>query len=388
MFGLFKSRKTGFSDLLAQFQLYHQVVGQIAKSQSLEQLRRFEEAALIVRDTERAVLDRVRMHPTDTQSIMLLALFYLETGRKDAAAETIERILGSDRFALHANERLTLSAELQKIRRQRPVEQRHSQALKGFTTIYCCQNCGRLHNFVSVPCPHCDWCPDTLDEVARSTVLSNAALSVPKLLLLSREMAEGRAPDDIVGNLSQNAEEHLASAAGRRQAETLLALLRENKHKHHRLLSKIRSCGTCGDRVLMSDAITCEVCDAPVEWPEAVRTLVCVDNLLWLFEQRSVPDPTDEFAELVCVLVSIANDLLRKQVVPSDEIRRYALRLVQDVAIVWDLGMGGGIKTNNPQHLEIYLIKDSMREETESMVAFWCSELEFFIDRMTAGIRL
>jgi hypothetical protein len=388
MFGLFKSRKTGVSDLLAGFQLYHQVVGQIAKSQSLEQLRRFEEAALIVRDTERAVLDRVRMHPTDTQSIVLLALFYLETGKKDAAAETIERILGSDRIALRSDERLILSAELQKIRRQRPVEQRHSQAPKGFTTIYCCQNCGRLHNFVSVPCPHCDWCPDTLDEVARSTVLSNAALSVPMLLLLSRAMAEGRSPDDIVRNLSQNAHEHLASAAGRRHAETVLGLLRENKHKHHRLLSKIRSCGTCGDRVLMSEAITCEVCDAPVEWPEAVRTLVCVDNLLWLFEQRSEPDPTDEFAELICVLVSIANDLLRKQVVPSDEIRRYALRLLQDVAIVWDLGMGGGIKTNNPQHLEIYLIKDSMRDETESMVAFWCSELEFFIERMTSGTRL
>lgn len=387
MFGLFKSQKTEFRDLLAGFQLYHHVVAQIAKAKSLETLGRKDEATQILHDIERTVSDRVREHPTDKQPILLLALFYVETGRQDAASDLIQRILDSAQFRLDAGERLTLSGELQKIRRQRPAERRHRDAPKGFTTIYCCENCGRLHNFVSLPCPNCDWCPDTLDEVARSTSLSNAAINVPTLLLLSREMGEGRPAGDVVQNLAQNARAMLASDHGRKYAETVLSLLRENKHKHHRLLSRIRACGNCGDRVLMSDADKCHECDAPVEWPEAVRTLVSVDNLLWLFEQRSEPVQTEEFSEFVCVLVSIANDLLRKQIGPSDEVRRYALKLLQDLVIIWDLGRGGGIKTNNPQKLEVYLIKDSMREETESMVMFWCSELEFFVERMSAGVR-
>ena len=36
----------------------------------------------------------------------------------------------------------------------------------------------------------------------------------------------------------------------------------------------------------------------PLNWPDLVRTLVCIDNLLWLLEQRVEPSDSEDFSEL------------------------------------------------------------------------------------------
>lgn len=84
--------------------------------------------------------------------------------------------------------------------------------------------------------------------------------------------------------------------------------------------------------------------DEGSEWPDAVRTLVCMDNLLWLFEQRAEPAATESLSELVCALVGMTNNLLRKQEGPPSNVRRYTLDLLGKAGAIADLGKGQSLR--------------------------------------------
>lgn len=388
MFGLFGSKKKdkGFSELLAEYVVHQQVVGHLSKAASLQKLGRREEAAQVLTATEQMILAQLRKAPRDKQAHLLLAMFYVETEKVDRAQATLAEALNSNLYVLTDEERLVLAAELQKLQRQQPLEQRSKEGPVGFTTIYGCQNCGRLHNFVSMPCPHCDWHPTTLEQTARSLVLSNAHFKIPALLLLAREMTNGRPASDVVPNLLQDGKTYLSVPEQARMVEKVLGLLVENAHKHHRLFADVRGCPNCGENVLISAAEECGKCKSNLDWPDVVRTIACMDNLLWLLEQRSEPTASAQFSEFVCVLVSMVNNLMRKQESPPDKVRQYALRLIGELGAIADLGKGAVIETKNPNQLKIYLVKDSMREDSQDFGMFWYKELEFFVAKMNSGV--
>lgn len=389
IFGLFgsKRKKENVADLLAEFVTYQQLVGHISKAQSLQKLNRVDEARQVLLEAERMATNYLSQNPREKKAHMMLVLFYSEVGVFDQAEPIIQRLLSSGEFQLNDEERLILSAELQKIQRQRPANQRAADSTRGFTQIYCCANCGRLHNFVSMPCPHCDWSPQTIEETARSIILSNSHFKVPMLLTLAREMENGRTADDVVPNLLNDGKTYLSVPKQKQVVEQVFSMLRQNEHKNHRSLSMVRECSGCGNRILFSGAEECEKCGEPVNWPDAIRTLACMDNLLWLLEQRVEVSSTDAFSDFVCVLVAMTNNLLRKQEVPSNRDRQYSLQLLTDMGAVCDLNKGAIIDTKNPKDLKIYLIKDSMREDSESFGLFLFKELEFFVAKMVDGVR-
>lgn len=389
IFGLFgsKKKKENVADLLEEFVTYQQLVGHISKAQSLQKLNRVDEAQQVLLEAERMATNYLNQNPREKKAHMMLILFYSEVGTFDQVEPIIERLLNSSDFQLNDEERNILSAERQKIRRQRPANQRTAGDPSGFTQIYCCANCGRLHNFVSMPCPHCDWSPQTIDETARSIILSNSHFKVPTLLVLAREMANGRAADDVVPNLLSDGKTYVSVPKQRQVVEQVFSLLRQNEHKNHRSLSMVRECESCGNRILFSGAEECEKCGEPVNWPDAIRTLACMDNLLWLFEQRVEVSATDAFSDFVCVLVSMTNNLLRKQEVPSIHDRQYSLQLLTEMGAVCDLNKGAIIDTKNQKDLKIYLIKENMREDSETFGLFLFKELEFFVAKMSGGVR-
>jgi hypothetical protein len=153
-------------------------------------------------------------------------------------------------------------------------------------------------------------------------------------------------------------------------------------------MSMLRECTNCGTRVLASDAKHCEKCDQPVSWPDAIRALACMDNLLWLFEQRVEVSPSEEFSEFVCLLVRMTNNLLRKQEDPLDAHRKYALDLLEKMGVISDLNCGAIIETRNPRELEIYFVKDSMLEDTATFGLFLWNELKLFVGKMVRGIKM
>ena len=389
IFGWFgaKKDKKSMADLLEGAIVYQHVIGHIGKAKSLRGLGRNDEATEVFREGERLALRHLERDAQDKQAQMILAFLYCEEEAFERAQPALRRLLDSSEFELTTTERLVLSAELQQIERQRPVDQRSPEGPKDYTQIYCCAQCGRLHNFVSMPCPHCDWAPASLSETARSIVLSNAHLRVPALLSLAREMANGRSAQDVVRNLEAEAHSYLDSVHGRQAVERVFALLQQDEQKNHHSIAALRECSGCQSSILASDADACEECGEPVTWPDTIRALACLDNLLFLFEQRVEPSPHAAFSEFVCVLVAMTHNLLRKQEVPSPRERQYALRLLSEMKRLDDLGGGAVVDTTTPTALKIYLVKTRMREDSETMSLFLCKELQSFVAKMTGGVR-
>jgi len=202
-------------------------------------------------------------------------------------------------------------------------------APSAYTKIYSCQNCGRLINYVSMPCPHCQWSAGTPDEMARSVLLSSTNLDVPFLLILAREVSKGRSSREVVGNLETMAQEFMSTSKNREYMDQLYLLLCKDQQRQLRNIAMFRKCPGCGDRKIWSasDDERCERCGAQICWPDSARALVCMDNLLWLLEQRVEPKNTESFSEFVCILVLMVNNLLRKQENPTIEQRRHTLGL-------------------------------------------------------------
>jgi hypothetical protein len=120
--------------------------------------------------------------------------------------------------------------------------------------------------------------------------------------------------------------------------------------------------------------------------PDIVRLLICVDNLLWLFEQRIEPTDRTEFSELVCVLVSIENDLLRKQNDPTNTQRHYALDLLRRLRVLSDVNQGAVVSLTDEDGLQIHVFKDRAREDSQTFGTFLYRELEVFIQYMKRGV--
>ena len=394
VFSLFgKKKQETIRDLLYQDILYKQVSERLEKVSSLQKLGRLDEARQILLETERGVKDNFNRNPNSFQAHLLLAHFYIKAGIADRAIVILDRLLNGGEFPLNESQHHALAAQLHKLKRERPVSEKRSErgtAPSAYTQINSCQNCGRLINYVSIPCPHCQWSPSTLDEMARSVLLSNTYLDVPLLLMVAREVSKGRSSQEAVGNLETMAQEFMSIPKNREYMDHLYRLLRKDQQRLTRNMAMVRNCPECGRRIIWStsDHELCENCGAQIRWPDAVKTLVCMDNLLLLLEQRVEPKNTESFSEFVCLLVLMVDNLLSKQENPTNEQRRYALDLLSKIGGIADKNQGAIIDTTNPQALKIYLVKSNMVEDSETFGNFLCSQLQFFVLKMVEGVHL
>lgn len=381
LFGLWKRRRSEdreIADILLNFVLRQDLLGHASKAQSLAKLGRTAEADDVVTAAERLAMAFIDEHPDEPRGRMALAMFYCSAGMEKRAEPLITRLLDVHGSALTEEQRMVLGAQLQKIRRENPSQ--HSN--EGFTEVYCCANCGRLHNFLSMPCPHCDWWPHNADEVAQSLVMSTAHLQIGKLILLRREMAKGRSAREVVTDMPQIEHDYLSKSDDRGCVDKILELLSRYEAMNHRSFESLRQCSECGKRIRFSCDAECEHCGAKVRWPELVRLMVCVDNLLQLAEERIEPSSGREFSELVCVLVSIANNALRKQEAPPKSVRDYALRLLSDLAVIRDMGGGAVVQTTDPLNVKILIARDKARDDSEVYGRLIAGELQCFVAAM------
>lgn len=391
MFGLFgKKKKTkNIYDEIFEFVAYQKTSGLIEKANNLLKLGRREEAIDVFSQAENIAINAAEKDPDSFQANLLLAFFYKEAKIPDRAEEVIRNILSSQSIKLEEEKRIILEAELQKLRREKPHTQKSNEdSADGFTKIYSCQNCGRIINFVTMPCPHCQWSPTDASSLSRSIVLSNPTIKVPALLLLAREVSNGRSPSEVVVNLNSNAKEYYEMPESKSKLRYMFNILQENAEKNIRDMNMVRECPNCGERIVLSQEEECRSCGEVIGWPDSIKLLVCMDNLMWLFEQRIEVTSSGEFSEFVCLLAAMINDMLRKQESPSPERRKYALSLLRKLKSISDANRGAVIDTTDPQKLQIYLVKENMLEDSEQFGIFLYTELEYFTKKMIAGISL
>jgi ribosomal protein S27AE len=391
MFGLFEKKKTIY-DEIRDFAAYQKTNNLIEKANNLLKLGRSAEAVEILSEAEQIALNSVRSSPDSFQANLLLAFFYTEAQLYDHAEDILENLLNSGRFTLDKEQRFTLESELQKMQREKAI----AGKVKGnspieITNIFSCQNCGRIINFVTIPCPHCQWYPPDLLSFARSFLLSNAHIEVPALLLLAREVTNGRSPSEVVTYLDDQAMEFYRRPESDTNLKLMFNLLQQNANKNIRNMQMVRECPNCGDRILLSHEEKCGSCGLSIGWPESIKLLVCMDNLMWLFEQKADISNSSEFSEFVCLVELMTDKLLRKQEAPSQNQRKLALRLMHEMKSFTISNRGAAIETTNPEKLKIYVvgsIEKNLVEDNTLFGMFFHSELEFFVGKMVNGISL
>ena len=225
--------------------------------------------------------------------------------------------------------------------------------------------------------------PGNLQEMAASLVLATPQLKIPALLILAREVSNGRKPSEVVQNLPDQVKSWLTVPPQRQAAEQVFTLLKENEHKNRQRIDEIKECKSCGEKVLFSGSDSCQACGNKIHWTDANRMLMCIDSLLWLFEQRVEVSSTDEFSNFVELLVELANELLRKSQEVSASDKRLLLDRLKKVSRLFDKNKGGAVDTGNPTQLKIYLIKDNMLEDSESFTTFLYKEVEHLVSMIS-----
>ena len=390
MFGLFgKKKRTTIYDEIRYFVAYKETSNLIEKANNLLKLGRREDSAEVFDKAEQIALTSVQNSPDSFQANLLLAFFYKEAQVYDRAEEILKNLLNSGQFKIDKEKRNILVAELLSIRRERPVgEKSKENSPEDFAKISSCQNCGRIIKYVTMPCPHCQWYPTEPSILARSIIISNPTIKVPALLLLAREVAKGRPPSEVVVNLDRNAREYYEMSESDSKLKHMFNLLQQNANKNTRDMNMVRKCPHCGDRIGLSHEEECGSCGELIAWPESIKLLVCMDNLLWLFEQRVEIVYSKEFSEFVCLLVVMTDELLRKQEAPSINRRKYALSLMREMKSISDANRGVVIATRNPESLHVYVVKENLLEDSEQFGFFLLSELKFFVGKMINGISL
>lgn len=386
MFG-FGKKKQGASENLDVLVQYHQASELLEKGKNLAKLGRLSEAETVFVQAENIARKAVKRFPRSLEANVLLALIFSETQQFDKAESLLDSLLNSGIFSFTEEQRITLSSELYKIRREAPASGKSKDiAPEGFTTIYNCQNCGRLINFITMPCHHCLWYPKELADFACSTVLSSTRMNVPSLLFVSRAIAAGRAPSDIVANLQKVGAQFLQMPESQTRLRYMFDLLQKNATKNTRHIDLVRECPGCGARLLLSNLDECKECGEVIDFPDAVRLLICIDNLLWLFEQRAEVSDTSSFSEFVCVLVAIEHEMLRKQEAPSPSRREYALSLLKSMKTIADAKRGAIIETENHDRIRVQLYKDAMDDDSTKFGLFWHTEIVQFVAFMRQGV--
>jgi hypothetical protein len=304
------------------------------------------------------------------------------------AITELDTILATFEHQLSEPQRLAIKGELQRLRREVPRSERSPGDLSAFTQLYSCQNCGRLINYVSIRCPHCSWRPNSLEEMGRSLVLSNDHMTIPALLILAREISSGRDPRNVVRNLDTLAAKELKEQQRGDAVRRIYGFLEDNDPKSARSMSTAHCCPACQARVLWSGSTECDECGEVLGWPDLVRTLVCMDNLLWLMENRVEPSDSEDFSELICLLVVMVTNLLRKQEEPTGAQRQYALDLLKRIGCLADKNRGGIIDMSDLNNMTIYIVESEMLEDTRTFTSFLFKELEVFVTKMREGVRL
>lgn len=379
-----KKSSVDLEKMVKNYIFFQQVDGKVKKALSLAKLGRSAESKSLLQEIENELKSNIKSHPNDFHACLFLALFYIETDNSSSAISILQMIINSFSSSLSNDVLLTIQSELQKLIRAQPVSLEEKKIT--YTLVHCCYNCGRLINYISVPCIYCEWAPKTIEDLSRSMLICSQYLGIPFMLSFARSVANGKRPNDIIGNIEESAAKFRSNPTNLFIVKDLFENLKKDKDRLSRPLNSIRRCPFCQNQILFCQAENCTKCGKILDLPEIVRLLLCADNLLWFFENRAEIIEADEFTEFICFLVSLVNDILRKQVTPPLVQRQYAISLLSKITAIFDKNKGGVIQTSNPSSLKVFIVEADMLEDTKSYTMFVYNELLFFVKLMSKEI--
>jgi len=262
------------------------------------------------------------------------------------------------------------------------------EALAQRLLVYVCQRCGRLVEYISIPCMSCRWRPTTLLEMSHSGRLSRSNFSLWDLLAIGRGIVAGRKVTDVVQNLAQVAAEDMADPQSkyRQEIESVLQTAQQKQFDNYFFWHEAAVCEGCGTRNPRQDAKKCRKCKAHLRLPPPLRLIMCLTRTLEHFQHNFDAPKSNEFDLFIRFLVSLQSKVYRAQETPSHLERARVLDLMAKLAR-FELANGiGEIMMTDPQNITSQL-HNGLPEERKllavTVLADFKNTLQFLADWMS-----
>lgn len=234
------------------------------------------------------------------------------------------------------------------------------------SVAYVCLGCGRLKEYLSLPCIHCKYIPVTDIDIAKSYFYSTAHFSIFNLVMLSREMLSGRNAEDIVINSEQGINRILASGELAPIMKKLKDLSLSKKDLDVFTADRIK-CQSCHKNLelnatLFEEESFCSSCGKKVNLGTLDKYILSLDFLQKMLEIRIEPSDSDAFANFTLQVISLYDEACRSRSIFNKTVKDNFCKLLGDLKIICDSNRGGVIDISEKK---IYLIKDNYVDGNE-----------------------
>ena len=353
----------------------------LAQAGSLERLRRTADRERKLKVAMSIATDCFKAHRDSALAILNAARVANAAGQLEDAARWLSagHKLKGDQTTKH-----NIQYEETLVARARAVGG-SPEALPEDFIIYVCQKCGRLIEYVSLPCMCCGWRPTTLFEMSHSGCLNNRIFSLWDLLVIGREIAAGRKATDVVPKLAQVAAKKMADPQSRQDIEIVFQTA-EKKFDTFFFWHDAAVCENCGTHNPRQDAKECQKCKGRLRLSPPLRLLMCLTRTLDHFQGSFEAPKSKEFDLFIRFLVTLQSKLYRTQETPSHHERIQVLDLMSKLAR-FELSNGiAEIIMTNPHKISSHLrdgLPDEQKPHAITVLADFTNTLQFLADWMS-----
>ncbi len=221
---------------------------------------------------------------------------------------------------------------------------------KHFTIISPCQFCGRLVNYTFTPCIFCGNFPKTKKEAIVARLLSSNSLEFDHLMGISKAIKDHADLELVIGNLREltddileNESKHPYHKAYFRMVEDTM---KNEAYEKARGLEYVKRshivCNQCGAEIFLADKPCYNCClrnqeDVPKNNLSLVeKWIVAINNILLFVENYlSMAENRESMEEFIFVTVYIMNNLIEKNELPNNDLKKRWKDLLRKTHIFW-----------------------------------------------------
>ena len=377
-----RSRSGLPADQLEPWSVYSRIEILLGQADTLERLQRTEDRERKLLWGMAVTLDGQDAHPDSPLAMFSAARVARAAGRLDLASRLLSGARKLDHDGIcHSG----IGYEENLLERERAVVDDSLSALAQRLVIYTCQRCGRLVEYVSMPCIYCGWRPTTLDEMAHAARLSRYSFSTWKLLQIGRGILAGKKATEVVANLAEVAAEDMVDPTRRKEMETVLLDAQQKQKDIYFCWSEAATCNHCKTFNFRHDIKECSKCRTLLRMPPPLRLLICLSRLAIHFQRNFEGPESNECDVFIRYIISLQSKLYRWQETPSNSERAKVLELMTKIGKLWTNKESGYIYMLDPQNIT-YVVSNELTEEQiaqeDAALADFRDTLQFLADWM------
>jgi len=333
----------------------------LAQAETLERLRRTEDRRRKLLWAMAITADCVDANPASQLAILNVARVARVGRQFDLAVRALSaarEIAPGERtdFGILYQENLLV--------RERDIAGGSHEAMASRLIVYACHQCGRLIEYISVPCIYCGWRPTTLLATSQSSRLSTTWFTLWELFGIGRQIHAGRKATEVVVNIADVAANLVADPESwyRPYVQDIMDTAEKKSADDFFCYSESSKCHNCGSDVARQDASQCGNCRATIRAPPPLRLLKCLTRLSIHFQHNFESPRSKEYDLFIRFLISLQSKLFRMQETPSDRERAQVLTLMIKLEKFEVANGAGTIAIGNPKNVS-YEMKDALAED-------------------------